>query len=351
MNRKWTTAGIAAVLVAAGAGGYVYLANWSGGDNDAQASSNLPAATAEVTKQTLVDTESHDGSLAYANTTTIKTKLNGTVTALAAAGSTVKRGQKLYRIDNKPVVLLYGPLPAYRELASGAKGADVKQFEKNLWALGYRGFTVDSRYTASTATAVKEWQIDLGLTKTGTVELGRTVYATGAVRVDSLSANLDDVVGPGAGVLQVSSLGRVAAVELDIADQRLARKGAPVEVTMPDGSEVKGRITEVRTTVEEAQDESEQDTTKIDVTIGFAQTPAGLDEAAVTVDFVASQVKNVLTVPVNALLALSEGGYGVQVVEGGATRIVTVETGLFADGRVEVSGNGLAEGLKVGVPG
>ena len=351
MSKKWAAAGITAVVVAAGAGALVYAANWSDADDDARSGSDLPAATAVVTKQTLVDAESHDGSLAYANTTTIKTKLSGTLTALAAAGSTVKRGQKLYKLDNKPVVLLYGSTPGYRTLAAGTKGTDVKQFETNLWALGYRGFTVDSSYTASTATAVKVWHKNLGLATTGTVELGRVFYATGAVRVDSLSAELDDSLQPGAQVLQVSGLGRVATVELAIDDQRLAKVGASVQVTLPDGKKVKGRISQVQTTVVPAASAGEKATTKIDVTVSFAETPSGLDEAAVTVDFVSSQIKDVLTVPVNALLALSEGGYGVQVVDGSTIRILTVETGLFADGRVQVSGNGLVEGMKVGVPG
>ena len=69
------------------------------------------------------------------------------------------------------------------------------------------------------------------------------------------------------------------------------------------------------------------------------------------VTFVADERKDVLTVPVAALLALAEGGYGVEVVEGG-TRPAScaVETGMFADGRVEVTGDGIAEGMTVGMP-
>jgi len=70
----------------------------------------------------------------------------------------------------------------------------------------------------------------------------------------------------------------------------------------------------------------------------------------VTVNFTSQQHKNVLAVPVAALLALSEGGYGVQVVQGSSSRIVAVETGLFADGRVEISGPGISAGMSVGVP-
>jgi hypothetical protein len=106
----------------------------------------------------------------------------------------------------------------------------------------------------------------------------------------------------------------------------------------------------VTTTVEEAENPGQEDTTKIEVTVGFDKAPQGLDDASVNVLFVSSQRENVLTVPINALLALAEGGYGLQIVDGTATRIVAVETGLFADGRVEVTGDGLTEGLKVGIP-
>ncbi|MEV6345092.1 peptidoglycan-binding protein [Actinoplanes sp. NPDC051851] len=351
MSRRWTTAGIAAAVIAVGAGGYVFATGLGGNENGAaQASSTLPAATADVTKETLIDQESHDGSLAYADTSSIGTRLSGTVTGLAAAGSTVKRGQALFKIDNRPVLLLYGSLPAYRALAPGVEGADVKQFEKNLWALGYRGFTVDDEYTGATADAVEEWQEDRGLDETGTVELGRVVYGSGAVRVTSLSAELGSTAQPGTAILTTSGMGRVATVELDVDDQRLAKKGTSVDVTLPDGSTVKGKITEIETVVEESDSPDGDDTTKIDVTIAFSKAPQGLDEAAVSVEFVASQRKDVLTVPVNALLALAEGGYGLQVVDGTSTRTIAVETGLFADGRVEVSGGGVAEGMKVGVP-
>jgi hypothetical protein len=89
------------------------------------------------------------------------------------------------------------------------------------------------------------------------------------------------------------------------------------------------------------------------ITIGFADqaalgTTAG---APVSVRYIEQERKDVLTVPVDALLALAEGGYGVEVVTDGRSRIVAVDVGLFADGRVEVSGDGLQDGAAVGVPG
>lgn len=64
--------------------------------------------------------------------------------------------------------------------------------------------------------------------------------------------------------------------------------------------------------------------------------------------FVSESRKDVLTVAVEAIVALREGGYGLELVQGSKTRMVAVETGLTADGRIEVSGTGLAEGMKVG---
>ena len=322
-----------------------------GGEAPSEASSDLPPATAKVTRETLVDTQTESGELGHGTAISAAARSGGTVTGLPATGSTVKRGQALYRLDNAPVVLLYGSLPAYRTLAVGTEGADVTQFEKNLRALGYDGFTVDDEYTSSTAAAVKEWQEDLGLPETGTVELGRVVFASGAVRVDGNEAEVGEAVQPGTAVLSYTGTARVVTVELEVSDQRLARKGAAVTVTLPDGKTARGKITMTELVIKPAEGQ-EPASTAVEVTIAVddAKAVAGLDSATVDVAFTASQRENVLTVPVAALLALAEGGYGVQVVDGAATRIVAVETGLFATGRVEVSGDGLAEGMTVGMP-
>jgi multidrug efflux pump subunit AcrA (membrane-fusion protein) len=65
---------------------------------------------------------------------------------------------------------------------------------------------------------------------------------------------------------------------------------------------------------------------------------------------VAERRANVLTVPVTALLALTEGGFGVELVDRTGSRVVAVETGMFANGRVEVRSRDLRPGMAVGVP-
>ncbi|MCU7722958.1 peptidoglycan-binding protein [Actinoplanes sp. KI2] len=344
------TAGVVAGVVTVGAvAAAVTVFNLPDAESSSGSNGTTATDTADIVKETLIDRESHDGTLGHGNTTTLASRGSGTVTWLPATGSTVSRGKALYRLDNKPVVLLYGSLPAYRTLQSGVKGADVRQFEKNLWALGYRGFTVDDKYTASTAAAVKDWQDDLGLSKTGTVDTSQIRYAPTAVRIDSLSSENGATVQPGADILKYTGTALVATVDLTMDAQRLANQGATVQIEMPDGKTVPGRIVKVGTTVQQGQGD-EPDTTLIEVTIAFSGAPKGLDDASVSVGFTAAERKNVLTVPVAALLALAEGGYGVQVVDGTTTKIVAVQTGLFADGKVEVSGDGLAAGMKVGMP-
>ena len=341
-----------AALLATGAGVAAATGFWGGGQ-PTETAGDLPTATAKVTRQTLVDTQTESGELGHGPPVEVAGKLPGTLTALPAVGLTVERGQAIYWVDDTPVVLLYGTLPAYRPLAPDTEGADVEQFENNLAALGYRGFTVDRKYTAQTATAVKKWQKDLGLPRTGTVEQGRLYYAAGPVRVDGQVATVGADIAPDAPLLSYTGSTRLITVDLDMADQRLAVKDAPVTVTLPDDRTTPGTITSTATVIVPASGTpGSEATTTIEVTVAVADQNAlaGLDEASVKVAFTASQRENVLTVPVAALLARSAGGYGVEVVTGKTTRIVAVDTGLFAAGRVEVSGEGLSEGMTVGMP-
>ncbi|WP_370517929.1 efflux RND transporter periplasmic adaptor subunit [Micromonospora sp. MP36] len=347
---------IASAVVVAAAAGVAAAVGVEGRSGGTPASGGLPPATAEVTRQTLVDSESFDGELGYGATRTATLRTGGTITALAATGSQVSRGKPLFAVDNAEVLLLYGRLPAYRTLAPGLSGADVRQFEENLKALGYSGFTVDDDYTSATADAVRQWQDDLGLPETGRVELGRVVYADGAVRVDGHEADLGDPAQPGQAVLTYTGTARVVTVSLDVDDERLAKRGSKVTVTLPNGKDVAGTVSATETVIDTGtgggaggQGDPE---TKIEVTVTVADPKAltGFEQASAKVAFTAAERRDVLTVPVAALLALAEGGYGVQLVEGSTTRIIAVETGLFASGRVEVSGAGLVEGATVGMP-
>ncbi|MEV6410543.1 peptidoglycan-binding domain-containing protein [Kribbella sp. NPDC051718] len=342
---------LTAVAVLA-AGGGLTAGLLTRGDSS-EAAGESPAAltnTAKVTRQTLKDTETADGELAYGATTTATSRAAGTLTWLPESGQQVGRGQTLYQVNNLPTTLFYGALPAYRRLAEDSEGADVLQLERNLRALGYKGFTVDDSFTSATADAVEEWQEDRGLSETGVVELGQVVFAPSAVRVESLQAAVADPVAPGQKVLSYTGTVKAVTVSLEAADQRLAKKGAAVSVALPDDTSVAGKVSEVSTVIVPAASPDEEPSTEVEVVIalGNQKAVAAYALASVDVTFTAAERKGVLTVPVAALLALQEGGFGVEVA--GTPKYRPVKTGLFAAGRVEVSGPGIVEGLAVGVP-
>jgi peptidoglycan hydrolase-like protein with peptidoglycan-binding domain len=348
-RRRIRTLAVSGVVVLAIGGGAAAALGFGGSDPVQTTHSTMPPGTAKVTRMTLVETEEVDGTLGYGSTTTLDGQASGKITWLPALGSTVERGQPLYKVDDKPVVLLYGSLPMYRALASGVEGRDVKQFEQNLAALGYKGFTVDETYGSATAEAVKKWQKDLGLTETGSVTAQAVVYASGAVRV---AEHKGHVGGPAGGaVLTYTGTTRQVSIDLDVKKRSRAATGASVTVKLPDGAAMAGTVASIGT-VAETTGEGQSQTTAVKVVVSIAEQSqlGSLDQTPVYVTFVASQHKDVLTVPITALLALAEGGYGVQVVEGSTTRIVAVETGMFAGGRVEVSGDGITTDTVVGVP-
>jgi peptidoglycan hydrolase-like protein with peptidoglycan-binding domain len=345
------------VLILSGAvviavGGAASAAIGFGGTDRAKVNrSALPPNTATVTRTTLTATADVTGTLSYGSATTVAAQAKGKVTWLPPPGSVLQRGTTAYKVDDGPVVLLYGDLPMYRNLASGVDGNDVKQFEQNLSALGYTGFTVDGRYDSATAKAVKAWQKSLGLSQTGAVTPDAVVYASGAVRIAEHKATLG---APASGpIVTYTGTTRQVSIALDIAKRSLAAAGADVKVTLPDHSTVAGKVATVgtvATTVPASGNTPSSTTIAVTVAIADQSKLGALDESPVEVTFTAQQRANVLTVPVSALLALAEGGYGVEVVEGGSSRVVPVETGTFANGRVEISGSGITAGTVVGVP-
>jgi hypothetical protein len=142
------------VVILGGAAAGVLLTRSSGGGN-AAANPGVPPATAKVTRTTLVETKTVSGTLGYGEPVPVGAAETGTITRMAPVGSTVKRGQALFRVDERSVVLLYGSLPLYRPLREGAKGADVNELEGNLAALGFTGFSVDDAYDAASASAMR----------------------------------------------------------------------------------------------------------------------------------------------------------------------------------------------------
>ncbi|MEU1119584.1 MULTISPECIES: peptidoglycan-binding protein [unclassified Streptomyces] len=352
-RRTAVVATVVAFLAITGGGVAVTaLADGGGKEDSGHRAAGLPPATAAVEKGDLSSGTQVDGTLGYAKERKVNAGTTGTLTWRADTGSTIGRDGRLYEVNGAPVRLMYGTEPMYRTLKSGDKGNDVRQLEQNLVALGYgSGLAVDDTYTDGTAAAVKRWQKAHDRKQTGRVGPEQISFQPSALRVKSAGSTVGDQVAPGRPVLSTTGSERVVRVELDVAEGDSAKKGTKVTVSLPDGSTVKGKVASVGRTAKPGDDPNDK-TPKIPVTVTFDDPGKvdGFDQSPVTVNLTGETREDVLSVPVNALLALPGGGFGVQLVEGGRTRDVKVELGMFGQGRVEVSGGGLRAGMKVGVP-
>lgn len=352
MSRRRTIllGGGAAAAAVAVAGAFAFVDT---GNSEATADGS-PAATAEIERRDMARSEDFDGTLSYGTVYTMTGAIQGTVTDMAEPGTVLEPGTAAYFVDNEPVVVMQGELPMWRDLAPGTEGPDVRQLEEYLSENGYENwFTVDDEYTWATAEAVEDWQDDIGAAETGTVPRGSVVFLPHMMRVSEQLASVGDQAG--GQILGYTRDRRSVALELDVVDQDLAEEGLAVTVTLPDGTEIDGEVTEVSTTVsggseDEMSGEEEPTTIEVTVTVTDDEALGDLESAPVTVELTNEVHEDVLAVPVEALLALREGGYGLELADGGDTEIVPVETGIFSQGMVEVTGDGLEEGMSVVVP-
>jgi Putative peptidoglycan binding domain len=363
-------AGSAAVVLAA-AGGAAAAAG-AGVFSGSQPASGVvdnadPTSLATVTLGSLSSQEQVDATLGYAGQYSVLNQATGVYTELPAAGQVIRRGQVLYQVSGSPVVLLYGRVPAYRTLSEGMSGADVRQLNANLVALGYATrseLDPDPDYfSAETAYALELYQDHLGVTETGTLALGQAVFLPAAARVTTVGAGLGAQAGPGAPVVQATSTVRQVSIALDASEQSYVRDGDKVVITLPDNQATPGVVTSVgtvATTPPSSTGASGTPVITVDVAPSDPAAAGNLDQAPVQVSITTATVSGVLIVPVNALVALAVkrdgeagGGYAVEVVRhGGAHGLVPVTTGLFDDagGSVQVTGTGLRAGQHVVVP-
>jgi peptidoglycan hydrolase-like protein with peptidoglycan-binding domain len=336
-----------AVLAAAGVAVVVAAVVLAAGGDEAPPvrAAAADTATTTVERRDLVDRESVGGTLGYAGAATLPAGAAGTVTWLPEPGSVIRRGGRLYELDGEPVAwLLYGSLPAWRDFSSAmSDGEDVRQLERNLRALGHDpdgDMTVDDEWDWATTDAVLRFQDERGLTEDGTLARGEVSFRDGPARVGQLRAALGQSVGPGAQIAELSTTRREVTVDLEATRQSLAREGARVTVELPDGETVRGRITDVGTVAVRPSEDAEA-TIEVKIALGRGR---GLDQAPVDVGFEADRRRDALVVPVTALLARAGGGFAVETDDG---QLIDVEPGAYAEDYVEVSGDGLREGMRV----
>jgi peptidoglycan hydrolase-like protein with peptidoglycan-binding domain len=241
--KRWVVAGV--VIVALAGAGVAWWLLGPGGSADATATRQT--SLAEVIQTDMQKVETLDGTLGFEEGDPIGSGMTGTITWVAPAGTVASEGDVLYRVEGKPVVLLqgdlpawqsmgleevpltikpsgtitwlpkagttlqqgdvaakvnevpvillYGDLPAYRTLQYGSEGADVAQLEADLVALGYDPdgkVTVDEDFDWYTYLMVQDWQTAAGLDDSGRVDPSQILIVSGSVTVGTLSASVGD---------------------------------------------------------------------------------------------------------------------------------------------------------------
>jgi peptidoglycan hydrolase-like protein with peptidoglycan-binding domain len=381
-RKAWVLSAAAVLAVATAIGGVIMMTS---AKQATAAARQLSVGTAQVERRTLSATVSQAGTLTYrarsdGSPYSVINQARGTYTKLPAAGQVIAQGHVLYRVNDRPVVLLHGSTPAYRNLSAGASGPDVDQLNADLVALGYATRAQlrpkSASFGPATTAAVNKLQAALGVTQNGTLTLGQVVFEPSAVRVTSVTAQFGGSTQAGETVMQGTSTIRQVHVALSASEQTTMAIGDKVTVTLPNNRTTPGVVSSVGAvatcpsssgadgsgvssaargtdTCSSGSSGSSAPTITVDVTPSHPAATGTWDQAPVQVGITTATVPNALVVPVTALLARSGGGYAVEVVGAGArNHLVPISLGLFddAEGLVQVTASGLVPGQEVVVP-
>jgi peptidoglycan hydrolase-like protein with peptidoglycan-binding domain len=319
-----------------------------------------------VAREDLSDSQELPATLGRGKPIPFNGRAKGTVTRLPAVGAVIERGRPLLWVDDRPVTVFFGDTPMFRPLDKvGMEGHDVQVLATNLTALGYdigqegRRSSIASNFeggatrvfTKALSDALKRWQDDHGLKANGTLALGDVAVLPFPPRIASVSGYVgDDAAEP---VLSYTSRTKVVVMSVELTALGPIRRGLDVSVVLPSGGTVPAVVSAVGSQAQAVQDGDESEPTQVTVPVTIKLKPkagrqtkalASLDTAPVQVQIRTNVQKDVLTLPVDALMALKEGGYAVQLPDG---TLRAVKTGTFSRGLVEISGSGITEGLKV----
>jgi peptidoglycan hydrolase-like protein with peptidoglycan-binding domain len=250
-RRRLAAGGV--VLLAAAAVVVLIAESGSAGKHAAGSGLSPGETTTTVARRTLSESSTVDGTLGYGSTLELYDRLSGTFTWLPVVGAVIDRGGTLWRVNNEPVALMYGSVPAYRTLKEGVSdGPDVTQLNQNLIDLGYDPYgaiTDEEDFSEATIAAVRRWQHAEGLSQTGEVQLGRIVFAPGARRVTALkvalgqdppgSAGAEEPAAEGQGSKEPSSAPPSKAPPAKAADSKKSPTKRPGSRTGPKSSSPK----------------------------------------------------------------------------------------------------------------
>ena len=204
-RRRGPAFALGAVVGAAAAFGLGWWLSDGDGNSD-PAAETAELVTVAVERRDLVDDVEWSATLGYGEEITASAATDVTITGAAERGGVLERGDAIAEVDGAPVVVFYGQVPPWRDLAEGDDGSDVRQLEENLVALGYDPddtVSIDAEFTSETAAMVERWQAQLGVDETGTVAAGSYVVVPGEAAV-VVAPSPGDAVVAGSALATVS---------------------------------------------------------------------------------------------------------------------------------------------------
>jgi peptidoglycan hydrolase-like protein with peptidoglycan-binding domain len=141
------------------------------------------------------------------------------ITTLPPRNTQLDAGEVLLTASGRPVFILQGEIPAFRDLVPGLSGEDVRQLEAGLGRLGFDPGPVDGLFDAQTSAAVADWYTSAGWRPFGpTAEQLANICALerelAAAQNDKLAAQAAAAAAP----LAVKAARAQAAYQLATAD-------------------------------------------------------------------------------------------------------------------------------------
>jgi peptidoglycan hydrolase-like protein with peptidoglycan-binding domain len=339
----------AALVVIVGAGGAGWLVVISRGGAASPSSDPIHQKVVTLEPVTLTTTVSFPATIGYLPAVVkAVTAVSGVVTGLPAVGSVIGQGQTLFEVDGAPTVLLYGSVPEWRALEPGVSpGADIQELQENLNQLGYDGghpLVENGVYSSGTAEAVLRFLKAKGLPPATQLASGAVLYAPGPLYVSGLAVALGSTVSGGSQILAVTTTQRTVTGSYSGFGLTLGQRADVSPASGP--ADLTGTVSSL---VAQNANGSSQEVVTVTLA-GSPVLPTGVIAAQVSV--VTQSVKNAFAVPVQALVALVEGGYALEVPTlGGHDHLIAVHVGITGNNNlVQVSGPAVRSGLQVLVP-
>ncbi len=268
-------------------------------------------------------------------------------------------------------VAMYGEHPAWRSFETGmSAGDDIYQLEQNLVSLGYdkdKSILIDREFDENTHKAVEAMQSLMGVSVTGKLSFKDILFIPGpsVVQYSSSHTELGAMIvttNPVLGLIPIEkvieksgepevtkSLQKVNS-SIEVANQDLVGVGLSVSIELPDENIIAGTISDIGEIAVIPLGNQGEPYLEIVIAIDEVESFPEWTGATVTVSVTKKLASDVLAAPVTSLLAVLGGGYAIEIIENGLTKLVPVSVGLYADGYVEIDGDGIKEGTEVIVP-